>query len=378
MAFAVTTAKSEITPTLASNPYLGGYGTADGGRTAETDEPYEPLYCRAVILWDDGSPNLVMSVDVLALPRSMHQSIRAHVVALSTWATSDILFQATHTHNGPALVDTLDPYLAYGLTDTGQLASYSDWLADTMVQTAQEALAGARTPVTLDYNVAAQSFAVNRAGLPYAETDVPILVARTPDGTPAAILFGYGCHPVAAGGQLQYDGDYPARACAYIEENTGAFALFLQGPAGDQNPADTGSWALRDQFGDELGETVADASGDAGRDLTGPILTQYREVPLPFDVDLSPENLAAVRADYASRVPNPSGQPDWYQRHAALMLERIDNDDIDTALPTPFQVWSIGGEMPLQLAFVGGELVSGYGEYFRARYGGSECLWIGG
>jgi neutral ceramidase len=35
-AMAVSTAKLDITPTLTMNPYMGGYGTDNGGRKATT------------------------------------------------------------------------------------------------------------------------------------------------------------------------------------------------------------------------------------------------------------------------------------------------------------------------------------------------------
>ncbi|BCT74433.1 hypothetical protein SCMU_02750 [Sinomonas cyclohexanicum] len=378
MAFTVATAQNEITPTMATNPYLAGFGSADGGRTVSTDTPFEPLWCKAVVIRENGNPHLIMSADILALPRAMHQRIRERILGLASWDTSDILLQSTHTHNGPVLIDSLHPFMAYGLAEMDEVRDYSSWLEDTMVGTAQDALDAAETSVTLDYQVATQTFAVNRAGLPYVERDVPVLVARQPNGTPEAVVFGYGCHPVAAGDQDQYDGDFPAGACNYIENNLGAFALFLQGPAGDQNPADAPSWALRDQDGDALGATVVAAARNAGRALTGPILTQYQEVDLPFDIDTSAGNLAALRDCYASRLPNPNGQPAWYARHAQVMMARIDNDDVATSMPSPFQVWSIGSSTPLKMAFVGGELVSGYAAYFRSRYGGSNALWIGG
>ncbi|BCT74431.1 hypothetical protein SCMU_02730 [Sinomonas cyclohexanicum] len=378
MAFTVSAAKNEITPTMDTNPYLAGYGSADGGRTVSTDTPYEPLWCRALVIWEDGHPNLIMSTDILDLPRSMHQNIRPRILALASWGSSDLLIQSTHTHNGPVLVDTLQPFMAYGLAEMDQIRSYSSWLEDTMVQTAQDALNAGQTSISLDYQFTTQTWSVNRAGLTYNETDVPVLVARDSGGSPAAIVFSYGCHPVAAGDQDQYDGDYPAGACNYIENNSNAFALFIQGPAGDQNPANAPSWTLRDQDGDSLGTAVLNAAQTAGRALTGPITTQYQEVQLPFDIDTSAGNLAAVRADYASRLPNPNGQPAWYQRHAQVMLARIDSGNVASGLPSPFQVWTIGSSTPLQMAFVGGELVSGYGVYFRSRYGGSSALWIGG
>jgi hypothetical protein len=42
------------------------------------------------------------------------------------------------------------------------------------------------------------------------------------------------------------------------------------------------------------------------------------------------------------------------------------------------QAWTLAGDEPLRLALVGGELVSGYGAYFRQRYGGSNGIWVAG
>ena len=51
----------------------------------------------------------------------------------SLWASSDFVLAATHTHNGPAVVEELDPYIAYGLTDLTQITNYSGWLEDRVV-----------------------------------------------------------------------------------------------------------------------------------------------------------------------------------------------------------------------------------------------------
>jgi neutral ceramidase len=39
----VSTAKIEITPSLATNPYLAGYGMDTTPRTATSDVPYAPM-----------------------------------------------------------------------------------------------------------------------------------------------------------------------------------------------------------------------------------------------------------------------------------------------------------------------------------------------
>ncbi|TFC76676.1 hypothetical protein E3T23_14255 [Cryobacterium cheniae] len=380
MSFQVSTAKVGITPTLDSNPYMAGYGVQSAPRLAASSDPYrEPLYARCVILWDDSYPNALITLDLLGIPRSMNLALRPRLLALAGWSDADITLQATHTHNGPALVDMLHPFISYGLSDLTLLRSYSSWLQDKIVEVVTQALNAARTPVTLDYKVTNAGFAVNRVGLPTVEKQVPVLTARRSNGAPRAVIFSYGCHPVSAGWRELFDGDWPAGACTYIENaRPGCFAMFLQGPAGDQDPAGVRSWALRDAHSSALGSAVSTAAGTAGRALSSPIQTSYEEVNLPLDILATDANLAAVRAAYVQRLDNPAGQPAWFQRHAQVMISRIDSDTIETSIPTPIQVWKLQGSPILRIALTGGELVSGYGAYFRSRFGGANGILVGG
>lgn len=372
----VSTAKIEITPSLATNPYLAGYGRDETPRMATSDMPYAPLYARCVVFWDNGSPKAMVVVDVLGFPRSLHQMIRQRVIGLhSGWNSSDFILQATHTHNGPVLIDAPDPYLLYNLTDLSLVIPYSGWLADQIVALVQRVLATPPIPCTLDYQVGSQSFSYNRENLTYNETVVPILAARNSSGTPVAILFSYGCHPVSAGQQTQYDGDFPAGACAAIETATGAFAMFMQGPAGDQAPFGSRGFTLRDQLSSRLGNAVLTAVQTPGRMLAGPMLTSYQEINLPLDITDTPSNLAVVKNWYQARL---SSETSWYRRHAGVMIEQLQTNSFVTTVPLPLQVWKLQGRPMLRLAFTGGELVSGYGAYFRNQYGGADRLLIVG
>ena len=379
MGLELSSGRVEITPTLQQNPYLAGYGVADEPRTAASDQPYAPVFVRCLVLWDDDVPNTLISLDVLGVPRSMHQRLRPRLVDLAGWSSSDIVLQATHTHNGPVLVESLDPYIAYALIDLTEVESYSRWLEDRVVEATETALQAPRTPITLDYRVTDVGFARNRAGLPYTETAVPVLTARDSVGDPRAVVFSYGCHPVSAGWQDQYDGDFPAGACTVVEQtHPDCFALFLQGPAGDQDPRGLSSWDLRDDLADTLAGAVITAMDQPGRPVDGPIVTQYSEVDLPLDVTPTPGNLAQVRAAFIDRLQDPTGLPAWYLRHAEVMIDRIDTGDLTTSVPVPIQTWVFDSSPPLRLALTGGELVSGYAAYLRARHGGPTSLIVGG
>ncbi|MEN0086289.1 MAG: hypothetical protein AAGC66_16095 [Leifsonia sp.] len=367
--FAVSTDDIDITPDIGYP--MGGYG-ADAPRLST--DVNEPLRARCTVLWDSGSPNVIVTADVLGFGPAMHLDIRSRVQALGV-AGSDFVLTAIHTHNGPVLTQILTPYAAYNMSDDdADVAAYSEWLSDAIVALVQSALAAPRTDCTLDYYVLDEDFARNRAGASYQERAVPVLVARAADGTPRAVLFGYGCHPVAAGNQTMFDPDYPAEAIKRIEElSPNTFAQFVTGPAGDQNPRETGSFPISDGLGDDLGATIANAIGTPGRALAGPISTVLTSVSLPLDITDTKANLDLVRSAYQTRLSTTGG---WVRRHAQQMIQQIDAHSFHTSVPVPVQRWGFTGAPGLQMLFSGGELVSGYAVYLRARHGGAQQLWV--
>jgi len=353
---------------------MGGYG---GSSARFSTGVYDFLRARCVVLWDDGVPRIIVSADVLGWPRAMFQAIRQDIVDRNQVDNANVILVGTHTHNGPALEDTPNAAITYGV-DATTLTTYSVWLQSRIGDLVNMALGAPQTPCTTDYKTTVQSWSANREGLAYTETAVPVLVARDGTGRPRAIIFSYGCHPVTAGSQTLWDGDYPAAACAVIEAAIpGCVALFLPGAFGDQDPVGSRGLALRNTRGVQLGSAVVAATESPGRPIAGPVVTSYQEVDLPLEVTSDPVNLAAVRTIYQARMA-ASGLPSWYARHAQAMIERIDAGDIETTVPLPLQVWRLQGSPTFRICVTGGELVSGYAEYFRARFGGVAGLMIGG
>ncbi|MEU8423235.1 hypothetical protein AB0C15_20385 [Micromonospora sp. NPDC048835] len=363
----------DITPTAGA--FLAGYGVDVPRRSTGTAAA---LFARCTILWSAGVPHVIVTADVLGFARGLHRAIRSQVLSLGV-ASENFALTATHTHNGPVLTDKLDPFIAYAMTSAQQaeVRAYSDQLAARIAHLVGATLAGPRTACTLDYQVVSQHFSYNREGLPYVEADVPVLTARTPGGEPRAVLFSYGCHPVTAGSQTMFDPDYPGDAAARIEQATGAFAQFLLGPAGDQDPVGGRGWAQRELRGTELAQAVTTAALRPGRPVAGPTTTHYREVSLPLDVTPTADNLRRVSACYTARAAN-TGLPGYHRRHARQMISQIEAGTFATSIPVPVQSWRFSGNPDLQLLLAGGEIVSGYAVYFRARHGTSSRLLFAG
>jgi len=369
----VSTGKIDITP--ATGHPMAGYGV-DAPRLSTGVN--EPLCARCTILWDEGVPHAIVTVDVLGFRHAAHDSIRTRVGALGI-ATDAFALTATHTHNGPVLSEGLDAYIAYDIVDLTSVMQYTDHLLDAIVQLVADTMVAPRADCTLDYFVLDEDFSFNREGLPGDERDVPTLVARALDGSPLVVLFGYAAHPVAGGLQYLFDPDYPAQAIKQIEAAyDGVFAQFLLGPAGDQNPKDQPGFEGSDAYGADLGDTIVNAIDVPGRPVSGPLECHYTEVSLPLDITLSPANFVGVRADFAARALNTL-LPGYERRHALRMVSLIDTTPLaalETTIALPVQRWRFAGDPDFTIVFCGGEVVSGIAHQATSPNGGTENVWF--
>src|SRR5262245_57406053 len=64
-ALAVSFGKVDITPDVGG--FMAGYGVDVPRASTGT---FKPLFARCIIIWDSGYPNVVVTADVLAFPRS--------------------------------------------------------------------------------------------------------------------------------------------------------------------------------------------------------------------------------------------------------------------------------------------------------------------
>jgi hypothetical protein len=151
-------------------------------------------------------------------------------------------------------------------------------------------------------------------------------------------------------------------------------ALFLQGACGDQEAENPHSPATTEHLGEVLGQEVVDVLGDAVfTAVTGPVSTSLIEIDLPFHVDTSdPDVQAELRVKYQARSET-LGPLDPNGRHAALMIQLMDDGELPTAVPMPIQRWRFSGLSVVALAH---EPLSAYDVKLRAAFPGK--LWVVG
>lgn len=377
--FAVAYGEVPYTPRFPPWPslWMVGYGWDPRGndRTVARE-----LFAQCVVIHDAGRPHVLLRVDVAGIPRDVHQAIRQRVVAGGLVASRDFLISYSHTHSGPQIGRThVDPFIGMNLDDADidAVLGSTGRFVDTLVDLVGATVGSPTSRVTLDYAEGDVRLGVNRVGLPLVLTRVPVLLARrVDDGGPEFVLFGHACHPVARGNDRTFDSDFCGFAAEVISERLGAPALYFQGAAGDQDPAQPHHPALVDTLGQLLADEVLDVveHGVFTR-VTGPIDTTLIEVELPFAVDTG--DLAVV-ADlavlYRDRLELPAAFA-YARRHAEVILRQIDGDGLPTSIPMPVQRWRFGeADDGLTVVAMAHEVLSGYDPRIRAMVDGP--LWV--
>ncbi|PKW00071.1 hypothetical protein ATK30_0144 [Amycolatopsis echigonensis] len=367
----------DVTPD--SNPWMGGYGW--WLRANNDHQVARSLRAHCAVIYDNGSPNVLLRIDIVSIPRSVHQRVRDGVVSAGLVdASSDFLMASSHTHSGPIIGDRPNPVVLLGVgpDEVKVINDYTDLYVDALVDLVRQTRQAAATPVTLNYAEGDAAFAKNRDDLPYVLPRVSVLLARRQsDGNPFAVLFGHACHPVSRNNDTVYDSDHPGFASEAIENALGVPALFFQGTAGDLNPITMSGDADVQNNGTVLADAVLDVVRNGSfQPVTGPVTTSLTEIQLPFTVDMTdPAAVAALRAKYQYRVdnikPDDTGPDGAARRHAQLIISQIDDGTVLKSVPMPIQCWRLGGLTVLALA---NEVLSGYDIGIRGM--GVAPLWI--
>ena len=206
-----------------------------------------PLYATVLALRDadTGTTAVVVDLDLLLLPFSLANALRAAVAELTGVPREHVRVSATHAHSGPSVAPTW-------VKEGGDLiAPYVGSLPGIVAGAAWEALRACR-PARVAHGTGSCDLAVNRR---FRAPDGRIVVGRNPEGfvdrsvrvlrfddadeRPLAALVHYACHPILMAWENRLlTPDYPGAARATVEQVTGVPCVFLQGCAGDSGPAD--------------------------------------------------------------------------------------------------------------------------------------------
>lgn len=360
-------AKAVITPE--TPVWLAGYGSK---RVPEGK--LHNLWMKAMAFQDAaGQRAVLVTSDFQGVPRSMSDRVFARLQRELSLERSQVMFAFSHNHCGPRLGDDLIDYYPVESEQEQLVAEYTDLMVDRTVDVIKQALADLR-PARLQQGLGKATFAVNRRNNREAEVadllargeplkgpvdhDVPILTVTRPDGTLAAVLFGYACHPTTLS-FTKWCGDYPGFAQLAIETaHPGTLALFVNTCGGDQNPLPRRKVELCEQYGQQLAVGVEEALRDPLSPVSSRLRTAFQLVDLPYLKRVERAELEGLRNDSnAIRA-----------RWAARLLALLDaGREFEAAYPYPLHAWQLGDE--LLMIGMGAETVVDYALRFKTTYG---------
>lgn len=218
-------------------PPVGGELSGFIARAAPMAGVHDELHARALV-WSEAerltNGAALVTLDVVDLNADTVAAIRAAASAQIGIPGERIGVACTHTHGGPATL--VGRWL--GRVDDDYLALLGRLAGGAVAQAARHL-----EPVFLHYGCGHEPTVGRNRRVPGGPIDpaVPVLRFQRPDGTVAALLLSYACHPVTLGpGNLLATADYPGYALRTLEAiYPGALAVFATGCCGQINTGHT-------------------------------------------------------------------------------------------------------------------------------------------
>lgn len=274
-------ARADITPQVGMR--MIGYAVREGVSHA-IDEPLTVTALAIRGLDDNGAANtvIIMAADVAQLSLRFAGVVRKSCGDAVGIPPSNILINVNHTHSSPSTPD----YNTHGPAEQLEMErEYGELFLGRCVQAGRESVAGLQ-PARLGVGWSECNGNINRRQkMPngdvllgedpdgYRDGSVGVLRVDDLNGTPLAIAFRYSCHTVTLGPKTNmFSPDFIGPARKLIEDALGCPSMFLQGCAGNMNPASgIGQDSERDS-------TVQDEKRRLGHQLGGAVLQAAQSV----------------------------------------------------------------------------------------------------
>jgi hypothetical protein len=367
-------AKIVITPDPAG--WMSGYAARKGPATGKAHE----LWAKAFALEDStGKKSVIVTLDVCGITRDVEIPVVKEIEKQIGIPRAAIALSVSHTHCGPVVGENLLSMYPLTKEELAKTVTYTNVLKTKLAKVAAEAVA-ALQPAQISWGVGKADFAVNRRENPADQVpalrqklalkgpvdhDVPVLVAKGPDGKPFGILTQYACHCTT----LDYDkysGDYAGYTQIELEKAfPGAVALFAAGCGADANPLPRRDEAMAIKYGKELAVATANVVNYGLKPLAGDKLAfAFEEIPLKLSKTPTKADLEKELADKNIYIA---------ARAKVLLKKLAETGSLSPTYPYPVQVWKLGTDIDWIL--LGGEVVADYSLRLK-RSNGDSRTWV--
>ncbi len=361
---------------------LAGYAS----RTIPAGDVVDDLHLKVLALEDAaGGRSLLFTADLIGFRADFTGPVGARLTETTGIPRERILFNASHTHAGPAVMMSLQSHYTITKDQAERLIAYTRQLQDQCVSLAAQAI-GRLQPARLSWGVGVVNFPMNRReaterGIilgvnPRGPVDrsVPVLRFDTPDGRLMGVIFGAACHNTTYGSRdNQISGDFASAAQTFVERQfPGVQAMFMQGLAGDANPypnslndpAKRSAAEIALEHGASLGREVARVLGGVLKPVNGPLRAAKETVALPLQKP-------PTRAELEQTNAKAGSTQRWV---ADQMLARLKaGETLPTSYGAPVTVWQFGSD--LTLVGLPGEVVVDYVRFIEDALGPLK-LWL--
>jgi hypothetical protein len=340
--------------------YLSGFAA----RTHASEGVLHDLWAKALAVEDaSGERVVIVTVDLIGFGHELCDDVAARVTEYYGLKREDLLFNASHTHSGPLVLD--DSPVMFELDDEqlDRTKEYFAHLQETLCELIGAVLDDL-APAQLWFGSGTATFAVNRReraakGIvngyyPEGPSDhsVPVLKVTATSGEVRALLCLYACHPTVIGpDSYLFCGDYAGFAQLALEDAfPGATAFFMQGCGADQNALPRHHIELARAYGHQLAAAVRRVLTREMQPVRGTLRSALEMV----EIELAPH----TRALFEARLTEEHELNPWRERHARLMLQAYDEGRPLRSITYPLQAIGFGDD--LTLLALGGEVVVDY------------------
>jgi hypothetical protein len=250
-------ARVDLTPPLALNSPLGGYGERMN-RPAEG--VHDRIFAKALVLADGDRKFALVTADIVGFPPPVKPALVERLAA-GGWSKDRLMLLASHSHTSIEM-NAINPLNTFQVP---QIGIHNPRVYDFVLERLAEVVQAAErqlVPVSVGTSsVSIEGWNRNRRGGTAIDKELTVTRVDTLQHKPLAVLVNFTAHPTFMSGEdMLFSGDWPGHLQRTLESlvGQGVTAMYYNGAEGDQSPvgrpdAGPSRWERAECYGRDLG-----------------------------------------------------------------------------------------------------------------------------